>query len=132
MQEALRNAAFLPEEAQCGGSLGRAPLLETLKNMLRKAPDMGISLHGDPFMSEGNLESGGRSRIPGTLNDEGRRALEGGFSLEGSFTWNPERYVKEIHQERCKNALKPVSLSIWAPLRNVESIRLPGLFEKKG
>jgi hypothetical protein len=28
--------------------------------MLRKAPDMGISLHRGPFMSEGNLESGGR------------------------------------------------------------------------
>jgi len=27
--------------------------------MLRKAPDMGISLHRGLFMSEGNLESGG-------------------------------------------------------------------------
>ena len=25
---------------------------------VRKAPDMGISLHKGPFMSEGNLESG--------------------------------------------------------------------------
>jgi hypothetical protein len=49
---------FLSEEAQCGGPLGRAPSLGTLENMLRKAPDMGISLHKGPFMSKGNLESG--------------------------------------------------------------------------
>jgi len=54
-----RNGAFLSEEAQCRGSLGRAPLLGTLENMLRKAPDTGISLHTSPFMSKGNLESGG-------------------------------------------------------------------------
>jgi hypothetical protein len=39
------NGAFLSEEAQCGGPLGRTPLLETLEDMLRKAPDMGISVH---------------------------------------------------------------------------------------
>jgi hypothetical protein len=40
--------------------------------MLRKAPDMGISLMRGPFMSEGNLESGGggEAHIPRTLNDE--------------------------------------------------------------
>jgi len=54
-----RNGAFLLEEAQDGGSLGRAPVLGTLEDMLRKAPDRGISLHKSPFMSEGNLESGG-------------------------------------------------------------------------
>jgi len=54
-----RNGALLSEEAQCRGLLGRAPLLGTLEDMLRKAPDMGISLHRGPFMSEGNLESGG-------------------------------------------------------------------------
>jgi hypothetical protein len=54
-----RNGAFLSEEAQCRGPLGRAPVLGTLEDMLRKAPDMGISLHRGPFMSEGNLESGG-------------------------------------------------------------------------
>jgi len=43
------------------GPLGRAPLLGTLEDMLRKALDRGISLHGDPFMSEGNLELGGGS-----------------------------------------------------------------------
>ena len=40
-----------------GGSLGRGgfPSLGTLKEMLRKSPDAGISLHGDPVPSEGNL-----------------------------------------------------------------------------
>jgi hypothetical protein len=46
-------------EFQCGGPLGRAPLLGTLEDMLRKAPDRDISLHRGPFMSEWNLESGG-------------------------------------------------------------------------
>jgi len=40
------------------GPLGRAPLLGTLEDMLRKALDMGISLRRGPFVSEGNLESG--------------------------------------------------------------------------
>jgi len=53
-----RKGAFLSEEAQYGGPLGRAPLLGTLEDMLRKAPDMGICLHRGPFMSEGNVESG--------------------------------------------------------------------------
>jgi len=44
-----RNRAFLSEEAQCGGPLGRAPLLGTLEDMLRKALDMGISLHRGPL-----------------------------------------------------------------------------------
>jgi len=65
-----RNGAFLSEEAQCRGSLGRAPLLGTLEDTLRKAPDMGISLHRGPFMCEGNLKSGGGFHIPGTLNVE--------------------------------------------------------------
>jgi hypothetical protein len=30
----------------------------TLEDMLRKAPDTGISLHKGPFTAEGNLESG--------------------------------------------------------------------------
>jgi len=54
-----RNGAFLSEEAQCGGPLGRAPLLGALEDTLRKAPDTGTSLHRGPFMSEGNMESGG-------------------------------------------------------------------------
>ena len=61
---------FLSEQAQCGGPLGRAPLLGTLEDMLRKAPDMGISLHMGPIMYEENLESGGVAHIWGTLNDE--------------------------------------------------------------
>jgi hypothetical protein len=41
-----RNRAFLSEESYCVGPVGRAPLLGTLEDMLRKALDMGISLHG--------------------------------------------------------------------------------------
>jgi len=52
-----RNGAFISEEAQCDGPLGRAPLLATLEDMLRKTPDMGISLHSGPFTTEGNLVS---------------------------------------------------------------------------
>jgi len=58
-ERASRNGAFLSEEAQRGGSLGRALLLGTLKDMFRNAPSMGISLQRGPFMSKGNLESGG-------------------------------------------------------------------------
>jgi hypothetical protein len=47
-----------------------APSLGTLQDMFRKAPDTDISLHRGPFMSEGNLESGGGAHIPGTLNHE--------------------------------------------------------------
>jgi hypothetical protein len=50
---------------------------------------------------------------------------------EGSFTGDPERYVKEMSRE-IKLSCKRVSLSIGAPLRNLEGIRLPGLSEKKG
>ena len=39
-------------------SRGGAPILRTLEDMLRKAPDMKISLHRGPFTAEGNLESG--------------------------------------------------------------------------
>jgi len=53
------SGAAISEEALCGGPRGRAPLLGTLEDMLRKAPDTGISLLRGPFTSEGNLESGG-------------------------------------------------------------------------
>jgi hypothetical protein len=53
-----RNGAFLSEKAQCREPLGRAPVLETLEDMLRKTPDTGISLHKGLFTSEGKLESG--------------------------------------------------------------------------
>ena len=46
-----RNWESLSEEAQCGGPLGRAPLLG--------APDTAISVHMGPFTPKGNLESGG-------------------------------------------------------------------------
>ena len=48
MKVGSRNGAFLSEEAQCEGPLGRAPLLGTLEDVLRKALDMGISLHRGP------------------------------------------------------------------------------------
>ena len=43
-----RKRAFLTEEAQCGWPLGRAPLLGTLEDMLRKVLDTGICLHRSP------------------------------------------------------------------------------------
>ena len=58
-EENSRNRVFLSEKVHCRGSLGRVPLLGTLEDMLRKAPNTGISLHRGPFTSEGNLESGG-------------------------------------------------------------------------
>ena len=56
---ASTNGACLCEEAQCGGPLGRSPVLGTLEDMLRKAPDTGISLHRGPFTFEENFEMGG-------------------------------------------------------------------------
>ena len=53
-----KNGAFLSEEAQYRGPLGMGPLLGTLEDILRKAPDTGISLDRGPFTSEGNLKSG--------------------------------------------------------------------------
>jgi len=44
-----RNGAFLSEEVQFGGPLGRAPLLGTMDNMLRKVLDTGISPHRGPL-----------------------------------------------------------------------------------
>jgi len=60
-----RNGAFFSEEAQCRGTLGRAPLLGTLEDMLRKALDTGISLHKGP-----TGEPGGDS-LAGTLERKG-------------------------------------------------------------
>ena len=49
-------------ERLCGGGWGgEAPSLGTLEDMLRKSPDMGISLQGGPFPAEGNLVCGGGS-----------------------------------------------------------------------
>ena len=36
-----RNGAFLSEEAQCGGPLGRAPLLGTLEDIVKKGSGYG-------------------------------------------------------------------------------------------
>ena len=58
MDGALRVERSVSEEARCGGPLGRAPVLGTLEDILRKAPDTGISLHRGLFTFEGNLESG--------------------------------------------------------------------------
>jgi len=60
-----RNGAFLSEEAQCGGHLGRAPLLGALGDMLRKALDTGISTHRGPVG-----EPGGDSLV-GTFERKG-------------------------------------------------------------
>ena len=65
--------AFLPEQTQCGRSLGRALLLRALEDMLRKAPDTGISPSiGAALCPRGtwNQKRGEGGRIPRTLNDE--------------------------------------------------------------
>jgi hypothetical protein len=69
-----RNGVFLSEEAQCGGPLGRAPLLGTLEDMLRKALDRGISLHRVPIG-----ELGGKS-LAGILKEKD--------SISGFLSWN--------------------------------------------
>ena len=48
-----KNGPSLSEEAQCGEPLGRAPLLGTLEDMLRKALDTGFSLHRGPVGEPG-------------------------------------------------------------------------------
>ena len=62
-------SVYLSEEAPWKGLRG-ASSLGTLVDTLRKSPDMGISLHRGPFVSEGNMVCGGGARIPGTLIDE--------------------------------------------------------------
>ena len=56
-----RNGALLSEEAQCGGPLGRASLLGTLEDTLRKALDTGISLHKGPLCPRGTWNQEGCS-----------------------------------------------------------------------
>jgi hypothetical protein len=51
---------------------------------------------------------------------------------ESSFSVDPERYVKKYIKRNVKIPCKRVSLSIGASMRNLEWIRLPGLFERKG
>jgi hypothetical protein len=59
------NGAFLSEEAQCKGPLGRAPLLGTLEDMFRKALDTGISLYRGPVGEHG------RDLLAGTFESKG-------------------------------------------------------------
>jgi hypothetical protein len=61
----FRSGAFLSEEAQCRGPLGRAPLLGTVEDMLRKAPDTGIYFHRGQFISDGSLELEGEGFYTG-------------------------------------------------------------------
>jgi hypothetical protein len=130
-----RKGAFLSEEAQCGGSLGRAPLLGTLEDMLSKAPDMGISFHSGPFLSEGNLESEGRARIPRTLKDERRRALgTGHLSLRGDSMRGPGGRAPLVGtpKDMLSKALEWNSVSISVPiLENMEGRSFLRAFEIK-
>jgi len=70
-----RNRAFLSEEAQYGGPLGRALLLGTLEDILRKALDTGISLHWGPVGEPG----GGGFRLPGLSREKD--------SISGFLSW---------------------------------------------
>jgi len=47
------------------GALGAVPSLGTLEDMLGKSPDVGISVHGGPIPSEGNLVCGGGGHYTG-------------------------------------------------------------------
>jgi hypothetical protein len=60
-----KNGAFLSVEAQCGGPLGRATLLGTLEDMLRKALEMGISLR------RGAVGEPGGDSLAGTFERKG-------------------------------------------------------------
>jgi hypothetical protein len=64
-----RNGVLLSEEAQCGGPLGKAALLGTLEDMLRKALDTGFSLHTGP------------------VGEHGWDSLVGTFERKGFLSW---------------------------------------------
>jgi hypothetical protein len=54
-----------------------------------------------------------------------------GLSEEGSFTGDPKRYVKEIYQERCNNALY-VSICLHrGPVGEPGGDSLAGTLERK-
>jgi hypothetical protein len=74
-----KNGAFLSEEAQCGGPLRRAPLIETLEDMLRKALHTGISHPGAPL---GNLEG---IRLPGLLREKD--------TISGFLSWTQRTLI---------------------------------------
>lgn len=81
---------------------------------------------------------GGRAPILGTPKGTLSKALEWACFHRGPF-WETRRDAlflglldKEMYQEICKMHCKRVSLSIGAPLGNLEGIRLPRLFERIG
>ena len=61
----------LPFSVRGGGPLGRAPLLWTLRDVLRKALDTGISLHRGP------------------IREPGGDSLTGTFERKGLYIWVP-------------------------------------------
>jgi len=56
-----------------------------LEGMLRKALDMGISLHRCPFPAEGNLECGGGGSYTGDFDGCMKEGCSGGASLCEGF-----------------------------------------------
>ena len=64
---------FLSEKAQCGGPLGRAPLVGTLEDVLRKALYMGVSLLRGPIGEPGG------DLLAGTLREKD--------SISGDLSW---------------------------------------------
>jgi len=106
--------------------------------MLGKSPDTGISLHGGPFPSEGNLVCGGGADILGNLIDKWRRPLVVGQlsardSIEGTLRERP--FIGEPKKMRflrdMQNALYKASLSIGALLGNLVGVRLRGHLREK-
>jgi len=71
----FRNRAFLSEEAQYGGPLGRSLLLLILEDMLRKSLDTGISLDRGPVGEPG----GGGIPFPGLSREKD--------SISGFLSW---------------------------------------------
>jgi len=57
--------------------------------------------------------------------------MEGG-GLEGGLFYSGPRKIKRYIKRDVKMPFKWVSLSIGALLVNLEGMRLPGLFERKG
>ena len=87
---------------------------------LRKDPERASQSTGAPFTTEGNVESGGGTHIPGTLKDERRRAVKTGHLSakdsmkgtlrEGPSTGDPDRHVKQGSDMGVKGLRVEVSL----------------------
>jgi hypothetical protein len=58
-EEALGMERFSLKRPSCGRPVGRDSLLGSVKYILRKVLDKGISLHKGPFMSKGTWNRGG-------------------------------------------------------------------------